>query len=83
MLNSGEMTMRRLSAPLKGEPPRFQLQESDTSQLQSSWPRACAANRVTEVMYKISTLFSASISVNKITREEELVADIRYKLVVV
>ena len=68
--------MRRSSAPLKDEPPLFQLQESDTSQLQSSWPRACAANRVTEVMYKIFTLFSASISVNKITRGEELEADI-------
>jgi len=48
MLNSKETTMRRSSAPLKDEPPRFQFQESDTSQLQSSWPRACAANRVTE-----------------------------------
>ena len=61
MLNSKETTMRRSSAPLKDEPPRFQFQESDTSQLQSSWPRACAANRVTEVRYKIFTLFSASI----------------------
>jgi len=48
MLNSKETIMRRSSAPLKDEPPRFQLQESDTSQLQSSWPRACAANRVAE-----------------------------------
>jgi len=42
MLNSKETIMRRSSAP------RFQLQESDTSQLQSLWPRACAANRVAE-----------------------------------
>jgi len=48
MLNSKETIMRRSSAPLKDEPPRFQFQESDTSQLQSSWPRDCAANRVTE-----------------------------------
>jgi len=48
MLNSKETTMRRSSAPLKDEPPRFQFQESDTSQLQSSWLGACAANRVTE-----------------------------------
>ena len=76
MLNYKEMTMRRSSAPLKEEPTRFQFQESDTSQLQSSCHGACAANRVTEVMYKIFTLFSASISVNKITRGEELEADI-------
>jgi len=48
MLNYKEMTMRRSSAPLKDEPPRFQFQESDTSQLQSSWLGACAGNRVTE-----------------------------------
>ena len=58
--------MRRSSAP------RFQLQESDTSQLQSLWPRACAANRVTEVCIR----FSASISVDKITRGVELEEDI-------
>merc|ERR1719357_162810 len=48
MLISRETILRRSSAPLKDEPPRFQFQESDTSQLQSSWLGACAANRVTE-----------------------------------
>ena len=72
MLNSKETIMRRSSAPLKDEPPRFQLQESDTSQLQSSWSGALAANRVTEVCIR----FSASISVDKITRGVELEADI-------
>merc|ERR1719317_345527 len=41
MLNSKETIMRRSSAPLKDEPPRFQFEEADTSQLQSSWPRDC------------------------------------------
>ena len=65
--------MRRSSAPLKDEPPRFQLQESDTSQLQSSWPRACAANRVTEVCLGFLPCFRQAY---QLTRGGESEADI-------